>query len=119
MARYIGLKSKIARKFGEPIFGPDKVLSKKITLRVCTAAIVAGKPQNTGYSYVKNKKQNTLTVLERQFRKTFERAARSKGITGEVLLQLLESRLDNLVYRLGLAPLATLPVSWLYIVTLS
>ena len=66
MARYTGPKTKIARKFGEPIYGEDK--------------------------------------LERQFRNLFEKAERTKGITGEVLLQLLESRLDNIVYRLGLAP---------------
>lgn len=105
MARYIGPKSKIARKFGEPIFGPDKVLTRKNyppgqhgnTRRRKTSeyGIQLSEKQRAKYTY---------GVLEKQFRITFEKAARSKGITGEVLLQLLESRLDNIVYRLGLAP---------------
>ncbi|HOH24871.1 MAG TPA: 30S ribosomal protein S4 [Bacteroidales bacterium] len=105
MARYIGPKSKIARKFGEPIFGPDKVLSKKNYPPGMHGSNRRRKTSEYGIQLrEKQKTKYTYGVLERQFRKTFERAARSKGITGEVLLQLLESRLDNLVYRLGLAP---------------
>jgi small subunit ribosomal protein S4 len=105
MARYIGPKSKIARKFGEPIFGPDKVLSKKNYPPGMHGSNRRRKNSEYGIQLrEKQKTKYTYGVLERQFRKTFERAARSKGITGEVLLQLLESRLDNLVYRLGLAP---------------
>lgn len=105
MARYIGPKTKIARKFGEPIFGPDKVLSKKNYPPGMHGSNRRKKTSEYGIQLrEKQKTKYTYGVLERQFRNTFERAARSKGITGEVLLQLLESRLDNLVYRLGLAP---------------
>ncbi len=88
MARYTGPKTKIARKFGEAIFGADKVLSKK----------------NYPPGQHGNRAKYTYGVLEKQFRNMFDKASRSKGITGEVLLQLLESRLDNIVFRLGLAP---------------
>lgn len=105
MARYIGPKSKIARKFGEPIFGPDKVLAKR--------NFPPGQHGNnrrrkaTEYGLQLKEKQKakyTYGVLEKQFRNLFDKASRTKGITGEVLLQLLESRLDNVVYRLGIAP---------------
>ena len=105
MARYIGPKSKIARKFGEPIFGADKVLSKKNyppgqhgnnrRRKQSEYALQLREKQMAKYTY---------GVLERQFRNLFEKAQRSSGITGEVLLQLLESRLDNVVFRLGIAP---------------
>lgn len=104
MARYTGPKSKIARKLGSPIFGPDKVLSKKnyppgqhgITRRRKTSeyGVQLREKQKAKYTY---------GVLEKQFRNLFDKAQRSKGVTGEVLLQLLESRLDNVVFRLGIA----------------
>jgi small subunit ribosomal protein S4 len=105
MARYIGPKSKIARKFGEPIYGPDKVLEKKNyppgfhgqtrrRRKVSEYGIQLKEKQKAKYTY---------GVLERQFRKLFVKASRSKGITGEVLLKLLEQRLDNVVFRLGVA----------------
>jgi len=103
MARYTGPKSKIARKFGEPIFGPDKVLSKKNYPRDNTAIPVVGNHRNTVFSYAKSSAPNIPMPFGKQFRLTFKRAERSRGITGEVLLQLLESRLDNIVYRLGIA----------------
>ena len=105
MARYIGPKSKIARKFGEPIFGPDKVLSKKNYPPGQHGNSRRRKTSEYGTQLKeKQRAKYTYGVLEKQFRITFDKAARSKGITGEVLLQLLESRLDNVVYRLGLAP---------------
>ncbi|MDR1743922.1 MAG: 30S ribosomal protein S4 [Dysgonamonadaceae bacterium] len=105
MARYTGPKSKIARKFGEPIFGPDKVLSKKNYPPGQHGNSRRKKTSEYGIQLrEKQRAKYTYGVLEKQFRLTFERAARSRGITGEVLLQLLESRLDNIVYRLGVAP---------------
>ncbi|MBR1630559.1 MAG: 30S ribosomal protein S4 [Paludibacteraceae bacterium] len=105
MARYIGPKSKIARKFGEPIYGPDKVLSKKNYAPGQHGQNRRKKTSEYGMQLAeKQKAKYTYGVLERQFRILFEHAQRSKGITGEILLQLLESRLDNLVYRLGIAP---------------
>ena len=105
MARYTGPKTKIARKLGEPIFGEDKVLSKKNyppgqhgqnrRRKMSEYATQLREKQKAKYTY---------GVLERQFRNLFNKAARMKGVTGEVLLQLLESRLDNVVYRLGIAP---------------
>ena len=105
MARYTGPKTRIARKFGDAIFGADKVLSKKNyppgqhgnTRRRKTSAygIMLAEKQKAKYTY---------GVLERQFRNMFDKAARANGITGEVLLQALESRLDNVVFRLGIAP---------------
>ena len=105
MARYTGPKTKIARKFGEPIFGPDKVLSKK---NFPPGQHGQNKRRKT-YEYgvqlrEKQKAKYTYGVLERQFHNLFLKATRMKGITGEILLQLLESRLDNVVYRLGIAP---------------
>ncbi len=105
MARYIGPKTKIARKFGEAIYGPDKVFERK--------NYPPGQHGNnrrrkvTEYGQQLKEKQKakyTYGVLEKQFRNLFKKASRHKGITGEVLLGLLESRLDNVVYRLGIAP---------------
>ena len=105
MARYTGPKSKIARKFGEAIFGPDKVLSKKNYPPGQHGANRRRKTSEYGIQLKeKQKAKYTYGVLEKQFRNMFEKASRSKGVTGEVLLQLLESRLDNVVYRLGIAP---------------
>ncbi len=105
MARYTGPKTKIARKFGEPIFGEDKVFAKRNYPPGQHGQNRRKKTSEYGTQLrEKQKAKYTYGVLERQFRNLFEKAARTKGITGEVLLQLLESRLDNVVYRLGLAP---------------
>ena len=105
MARYTGPKSKIARKFGEPIFGPDKVLSRK---NYPPGQHGNGrKKKSSEYGIQLREKQKakyTYGVLERQFRNLFDKAASKKGITGEILLQMLEGRLDNVVFRLGIAP---------------
>ena len=104
MARYTGPKSKIARKFGEPIFGEDKVLAKRTNPPGQHGANRRRKLSEYGTQLrEKQKAKYTYGVLERQFRNLFDKASRSKGVTGEVLLQLLESRLDNIVYRLGIA----------------
>ena len=105
MARYTGPKSRIARKFGEGIFGPDKVLSKKNYPPGQHGANKRRKTSEYGIQLrEKQKAKYTYGVLEKQFRNLFEKASRTKGIKGEVLLQLLEARLDNVVYRLGMAP---------------
>ncbi len=105
MARYIGPKSKIARKFGEPIFGPDKVLSKKNYPPGQHGNSRRRKTSEYGIQLrEKQRAKYTYGILEKQFRLTFDKALRSRGITGEVLLQLLEQRLDNIVFRLGIAP---------------
>ena len=105
MARYTGPKSKIARKFGEPIFGPDKAFEKKNYPPGQHGNNRRRKTSEYGVQLKeKQKAKYTYGVLERQFRKLFEAASRSKGITGEELLILLESRLDNVVFRLGVAP---------------
>lgn len=105
MARYTGPKSRISRRYGEPLFGPDKVLAKR--------KFPAGQHGNnrrkksSEYGLMLAEKQKAkfiYGVLERQFRNMFEKAASKDGVTGEVLLQLLEARLDNVVYRLGIAP---------------
>lgn len=106
MARYRGPKSKIARKFKEPIFGPDKVLQRKQYGPGMHGPSKRRKKQSE-YAVQLSEKQKakyTYGILEKQFRLTFERASRLKGITGENLLRLCESRLDNMVYRLGIAP---------------
>ena len=104
MARYIGPKTRISRRYGEDIFGSGKVLKRNYP---------AGQHGNnrrrkqSEYGLMlaeKKKAKYTYGVLERQFRNLFEKASAKDGVTGEVLLQLLESRLDNLVYRLGMAP---------------
>ena len=94
-----------SRKFGEAIFGPDKVLAKK---NYPPGQHGQGRRKKTSEYGIqlreKQKAKYTYGVLEKQFRNMYERAQRTKGVTGEVLLQLLESRLDNIVFRLGLAP---------------
>lgn len=107
MARYRGPKSKIARRFRDPIFGPDKALdrrnygpgqhgpSKRRGGKQSEYAVQLGEKQKAKYTY---------GILERQFANMFEKASRMKGITGENLLQLCETRLDNTVFRLGIAP---------------
>ena len=105
MARYTGPRTRIARKFGEAIFGADKVLSKKNYPPGQHGNSRKRKTSEYGIQLrEKQKAKYTYGVLEKQFRNLFEKASRSKGITGEVLLQLLEGRLDNVVYRLGIAP---------------
>ena len=104
MARYIGPKTKIARKFGEPIFGEDKVLQRRNYPPGQHGQNKRRKTSEYGVQLrEKQKAKYTYGVLERQFRNLFEKASRMKGITGVILLQLLESRLDNVVYRLGIA----------------
>lgn len=105
MARYTGPKSKISRKFKEPIYGPDKALERK---NYSPGVHGPNKRRRKQSEYAvqlmeKQKAKYTYGILERQFRNLFKKASRSKGITGEVLLQLCESRLDNTVYRLGIA----------------
>ena len=105
MARYTGPRTRIARKFGEAIFGADKVLSKKNYPPGQHGNSRKRKTSEYGIQLrEKQKAKYTYGVLEKQFRNLFEKASRSKGITGEVLLQLLEGRLDNVVFRLGIAP---------------
>ena len=105
MARYTGPKSKIARRFGEAIFGPDKVLSKRNFPPGQHGNNRRRKTSEYGVMLAeKQKAKYTYGVLEKQFRNMFEKAARTPGITGEILLQNLESRLDNIVFRLGIAP---------------
>ncbi|MEO9868931.1 30S ribosomal protein S4 [Ekhidna sp.] len=105
MARYTGPKTKISRRFGEPIFGASKALQKKAyppgqhgrgrRKKQSEYAIQLAEKQKAKYTY---------GVLERQFANVFDKASRKSGITGEILLQLLEARLDNTVFRLGIAP---------------
>ncbi|MCK5023598.1 MAG: 30S ribosomal protein S4 [Candidatus Aenigmarchaeota archaeon] len=106
MARYTGPKTKIARKFGEPIYGPDKSFEKKNyppgfhgnnrrRRKLSEYGIQLKEKQKAKYTY---------GILEKQFSNLFKKAQSTKGVTGEVLLQFLEARLDNVVYRLGLAP---------------
>ena len=105
MARYTGPKSRIARKFGEAIFGADKVLSKKNYPPGQHGNNRRKKTSEYGVMLAeKQKAKYTYGVLEKQFRNMFEKAASAPGITGEVLLQGLEARLDNVVFRLGIAP---------------
>lgn len=106
MARYTGPKTKIARKFGEAIFGEDKSFERK---NYPPGQHGSSKRRSKKSEYAvqlmeKQKAKYTYGILERQFRNFFEKANRSKGVTGEVLLQLCESRLDNVVYRMGIAP---------------
>jgi small subunit ribosomal protein S4 len=106
MARYTGPTSRIARRFGEPIFGPDKALAKKAygpgqhgNQRR------RGKKSEYGVQLMeKQKAKFTYGILEKQFSNLFKEALRRKGVTGENLLQICEMRLDNVVYRLGIAP---------------
>ena len=106
MARYRGPKSKIARKFREPIFGPDAVLEKK-NYGPGQHGPNKRRGKQSEYSIQLSEKQKakyTYGILEKQFSNLFKAASRKRGITGEVLLQMCESRLDNVVYRLGIAP---------------
>ncbi|MGB1517580.1 MAG: 30S ribosomal protein S4 [Crocinitomicaceae bacterium] len=106
MARYTGPKSKIARRFKDPIFGPDKALERrqygpgqhgpnKRRGKQSEYSIQLGEKQKAKYTY---------GILERQFSNMFDKASRMKGVTGENLLQLCEARLDNTVFRMGIAP---------------
>lgn len=105
MARYIGPKTKIARRFGEPIFGPDKDFEKRNFPPGQHG--LARKRKNLDVwnpAQGKQKVKYTYGVLERQFRNLFHKASKMEGIKGANLIILLESRLDNIVYRMGLAP---------------
>jgi len=106
MARYTGPKSKIARKFKDPIFGADKTLEKK---NYPPGMHGQGRRRGKQSEYAiqlaeKQKAKYTYGILERQFSNLFKKASSKSGITGELLLQLCEARLDNIVYRLGIAP---------------
>jgi len=105
MARYTGPKSKIARKFNESIFGFDKAYERKPYPPGQHGASKSRKKTSEYGTQLKEKQKVKYTygVLERQFANLFDKAHRSHGVTGEVLLQLLESRLDNVVFRLGIA----------------
>src|SRR3977135_1102128 len=105
MARYTGPKTRVSRRYGVPLFGPSKALERKnyppgmhgprgSRRKQSEYAIALGEKQKLRYQY---------GLLERQFRRIFEKALQKRGVTGETLLQLLETRLDNVVYRLGLA----------------
>ena len=104
MARYTGPKTKISRKFGESIFGADKSFEKR-NYPPGQHGNNRRKPKKSEYAIQlmeKQKAKYTYGILERQFRNLFDKANSSKGVTGEVLLQLCETRLDNIVYRLGI-----------------
>ena len=106
MARYLGPTSKIARKFGDPIFGADKAFEKK-NYPPGQHGQMKKRRKKSEYGVQlleKQKAKYTYGLLERQFSNTFKKAVRKKGVTGEILLQLLEARLDNVVFRLGIAP---------------
>ncbi|WP_029035487.1 30S ribosomal protein S4 [Salinimicrobium terrae] len=106
MARYTGPKTKIARKFGEAIFGDDKSFEKR-NYPPGQHGNNRRRGKKSEYAVQlmeKQKAKYTYGILERQFRNMFEKATRAQGITGEVLLQLCESRLDNVVYRMGISP---------------
>jgi len=105
MARYTGPRTRVARKFGDPIYGPDKSFERKKNPPGQHGLNRRKKTSEYGTQLKeKQKAKYTYGILERQFANLFDKAQRSKGITGEVLLQLLESRLDNVVFRLGIAP---------------
>lgn len=106
MARYTGPQSRIARKFEEPIYGPDKAFEKK-KYPPGQHGLTKRRRKESEYAKQLKEKQKakyTYGILERQFRNLFKAANRMKGITGENLLRLCESRLDNTVFRLGIAP---------------
>jgi small subunit ribosomal protein S4 len=106
MARYTGPKTKIARKFGEAIYGEDKSFEKR-NFPPGQHGANRRRGKKSEYSIQlaeKQKAKYTYGILERQFANLFKKASSSKGITGEILLQLCESRLDNVVYRMGIAP---------------
>jgi small subunit ribosomal protein S4 len=106
MARYTGPQTKIARKFGEAIFGEDKAFEKRnYPPGQHGMAKKRGKKSEYAVQLMeKQKAKYTYGILERQFRKMYEKAAASHGVTGEILLQLCEARLDNVVFRMGIAP---------------
>jgi len=105
MARYTGPKTKISRKFGEPLFGEDRTLEKKnYPPGQHGNAKRRGKKSEYAIQLMeKQKAKYTYGILERQFRNIYDKANRGKGVTGELLLQLCESRLDNVVFRMGLS----------------
>ena len=106
MARYTGPTTKIARKFGEPIFGPDKYFERR-NFPPGQHGLAKKRKKSSEYGTQLEEKQKvkyTYGLLERQFRNLYEKASKMKGIKGENLIMLLESRLDNLVYRMGIAP---------------
>ena len=106
MARYTGPSTKIARKFGEAIFGADKAFEKR-NYPPGQHGLAKKRGKKSEYAVQlmeKQKAKYTYGILEKQFRNLFEKAAASKGVTGEILLQLCEARLDNVVYRMGIAP---------------
>ena len=106
MARYTGPKTKIARKFGEAIFGDDKAFEKRnYPPGQHGMAKKRGKKSEYAVQLMeKQKAKYSYGILEKQFRNLFEKASATKGVTGEVLLQLCEARLDNVVFRMGIAP---------------
>jgi small subunit ribosomal protein S4 len=106
MARYTGPKTKIARKFGEAIFGDDKAFEKR---NYPPGQHGLAKKRGKKFEYAvqlmeKQKAKYTYGILEKQFRNLFKKASAASGVTGEILLQLCEARLDNVVYRMGVAP---------------
>ena len=106
MARYTGPSTKIARKFGEPIFGPDKYFERR-NFPPGQHGLAKKRKKSSEYGTQLKEKQKvkyTYGLLERQFRNLYEKASKMKGIKGENLIMLLESRLDNIVYRMGIAP---------------
>ncbi|MCU0349739.1 MAG: 30S ribosomal protein S4 [Flavobacterium sp.] len=106
MARYTGPKTKIARKFGEAIFGDDKAFEKR-NYPPGQHGLAKKRGKKSEYAVQlmeKQKAKYTYGILERQFRNLFEKASAASGVTGEILLQLCEARLDNVVYRMGIAP---------------
>ena len=106
MARYTGPTSKIARKFKDPIFGPDKALDRK-PYPPGQHGNNRRRRKESEYGIQLQEKQKakyTYGILEKQFRNTFKKATKKGGVTGEILLQLIEARLDNVVYRLGISP---------------
>ena len=106
MARYTGPTTKIARKFGDPIYGADKYFEKK-NFPPGQHGLNKKRRKLSEYGLQLKEKQKakyTYGILEKQFKNLFDKAQRTKGVTGVVLLQLLEARLDNVIYRLGIAP---------------
>ena len=106
MASYTGPSTKIARKFGEPIFGPDKYFERR-NFPPGQHGLAKKRKKSSEYGTQLKEKQKvkyTYGLLERQFRNLYEKASKMKGIKGENLIMLLESRLDNIVYRMGIAP---------------
>jgi small subunit ribosomal protein S4 len=106
MARYRGPKTKIARRFGDPIFGPDRAFENR-NYPPGQHGLARKRGKKSEYAVQlaeKQKAKYTYGILERQFRNLFEKASRQKGITGENLLRLCEARLDNVVFRMGIAP---------------